>query len=139
MGRPIYETSRDMDAEREIAETIAQKYNATAIKARRLYGLDWFFERDGYVVGMVEIKVRNYYRNDFTTYMISADKVARIRLLAGVTGVPAFLFVSWKDGIGYINLCDEPDYNAIGGRRDRGDDQDVEVMLHYLIDRFVVV
>lgn len=139
MGRPIYETSRDMDAEREIAETIAQKYNATAIKAMRLYGLDWFFERDGYVVGMVEIKVRNYYRNDFTTYMISADKVARIRLLAGVTGVPAFLFVSWKDGIGYINLCDEPDYNAIGGRRDRGDDQDVEVMLHYLIDRFVVV
>lgn len=139
MGRPIYETSRDMDAEREIAETIAQKYNATAIKATRLYGLDWFFERDGYVVGMVEIKVRNYYRNDFTTYMISADKVARIRLLAGVTGVPAFLFVSWKDGIGYINLCDEPDYNAIGGRRDRGDDQDVEVMLHYLIDRFVVV
>jgi hypothetical protein len=139
MGRPIYETSRDMDAEREIAETIAQKYNATAIKAKRLYGLDWFFERDGYVVGMVEIKVRNYYRNDFTTYMISADKVARIRLLAGVTGVPAFLFVSWKDGIGYINLCDEPDYNAIGGRRDRGDDQDVEVMLHYLIDRFVAV
>ena len=139
MGRPIYETSRDRDAERQIAETIAEKYNAKAIKAKRLYGLDWFFERDGYVVGMVEIKVRNYTRNHFETYMISADKVARIRLLSSVTGVPAFLFVSWRDGIGYINLSDEPDYNAIGGRRDRGDDQDVEVMLHYLIQRFVVV
>lgn len=139
MARPIYETSRDISAEREIADTIAEKYNARAIKAKRLYGLDWFFERDGYVVGMVEIKVRNYTRNHFSTYMISADKVARIRLLTGVTGVPAFLFVSWKDGIGYINLCDEPDYNAIGGRRDRGDDQDMEVMLHYLIQRFVPV
>lgn len=139
MARPIYETSRDRDAERQIAETIAQKYNAKAIKAKRLYGLDWFFERDGYVVGMVEIKVRNYTRNHFETYMISADKVARIRLLSSVTGVPAFLFVSWRDGIGYINLSDEPDYNAIGGRRDRGDDQDVEVMLHYLIQRFVAV
>lgn len=139
MARPIYETSRDRDAERQIAETIAQKYNAKAIKAKRLYGLDWFFERDGYVVGMVEIKVRNYTRNHFETYMISADKVARIRMLSSVTGVPAFLFVSWRDGIGYINLSDEPDYNAIGGRRDRGDDQDVEVVLHYLIQRFVTV
>jgi hypothetical protein len=139
MARPIYETAQDRANEEEIATLLAERYNAKAIKAKRLYGLDWFFERDGYVVGMVEIKVRNYASTDFNTYMISADKIARIRMLSSVSGIPSFLFVAWTDTVGYINLADTPDYTAIGGRRDRGDPQDIEVLLHYSVDRFIRV
>jgi hypothetical protein len=71
--------------------------------------------------------------------MISADKIARIRMLSSVSGIPSFLFVAWTDTVGYINLADTPDYTAIGGRRDRGDPQDIEVLLHYSVDRFIRV
>ena len=137
MARPIYETAQDRDNEEEIAKHIAERYNAKAIKAKRLYGLDWFFEREGYVVGMVEIKARKCASSDYATYMISADKIARIRMLSSVSGIPSFLFVAWTDCMGYINLADQPDFTAVGGRRDRGDDQDVEALLHYQIDRFI--
>ena len=81
---------------------------------------------------MVEIKVRNYASTDFNTYMISADKIARIRMLSSVSGIPSFLFVAWIDMVGY-QPADTPDYTAIGGRRDRGDPQDIEVLLHYSV------
>lgn len=139
MARPIYETAKDRANEEEIALLLADRFKAKAIKAKRLYGLDWFFEREGYVVGMVEIKVRNYASTAFKTYMISADKIARIRMLSSVCGIPTFLFVAWTDEIGYINLADTPDYSAIGGRKDRGDPQDMEVLLHYSVDRFIRV
>jgi len=65
MARPIYETAKDRTNEEDIANQIAERYNAKAVKAKRLYGLDWFFERDGYVVGMVEIKARRCASSDY--------------------------------------------------------------------------
>ena len=42
MARPIYETAKDRANEEEIALLLADRFKAKAIKAKRLYGLDWF-------------------------------------------------------------------------------------------------
>jgi hypothetical protein len=135
MSRPIYETEKDRQAEMEIAqEFVRAKWDCDIFKNPIQYRVDFALLKPGNVVfAWAEIKTRPKYRKgDFSTYLLSLEKVIRGKELARETGKPAFLIVQWTDALGWMDFEDiRPDewVIEIGGRSDRGDPQDQEPCL----------
>ena len=133
MSRPIYETDHNRKKESDAALLIEQRLNLTVVQNKRLYPADYSLTKsNGTIKAIGEIKVRNNPRFKYDTFFISADKVCKCKAFAREFGIPFFLFVWWDDGLYGIDLSNkEPMKIAIGGRRDRGDNQDIEPMAHY--------
>ena len=111
--RPTYETDEDIKYESHVADVFASKHN-----------MQW------------EIKCRKVKKEVYETYMISASKVIAARALTDATGLSCILIVKWKDQAGWINFKEKPNSVGFGGRVDRGDNQDMEPVVYYDIDRF---
>ncbi len=95
------------------------------------YGIDYAFLRDGAVVGFAELKCRTIRRDAFPTMMISLGKIISAQALYRVTHVPIVLVVEWTDWVGWTQIAGENacDYQtALGGRKDRNDEQDNDVV-----------
>jgi hypothetical protein len=63
--------------------------------------------------------------------MISSLKVIAARRLSEAMKVPCLFVIRYQDDIRFINFAEEPDSVQIGGRKDRNDTQDIEIVFHY--------
>lgn len=125
--RPIYETLADRGREAEFSLLLSQKFKCTFSKLPIRYGLDFSAVRDGRVVAFVETKVRTNPVGQYPTYMISSGKLMHADALSRATGLKCILAVRWADAWGYTELAMGPSVTvSIGGRVDRGDEQDIE-------------
>jgi len=137
--RPIYETRADRGREAEFSLLLSKKFNCTFSKLPIRYGLDFSAVRDGRVVAFVETKVRTNPVGQYPTYMISSGKFMHADALSRATGLKCMLAVRWSDAWGYTELTMSPDITvSIGGRMDRGDEQDIEPVCLIPISRFTV-
>ena len=59
-------------------------------------------------------------------------------MLSSVSGIPSFLFVAWTDPSATSTSLTRQTTRQLW-RKDRGDTQDIEVLLHYSVDRFIKV
>lgn len=137
-GRPLYENLDHLKAEGRLARAIEEKGDVELFKLPRRYSLDYVVERqdsDGqyYTVAWMELKTRQVM---FREYMISLDKVMRGLWLQRETGHPFFLFVRFdldsKTEDRHCHVTRELVKEctiSLGGRDDRGDDQDQEPCL----------
>jgi len=135
--RPRYERPRDLVNERKVAERMAQR----GIELRKLpisYRLDFAMFRDGKLRGFAEVKTRNNRHDSYPTLMISLGKVMAARQLAEVSDTRSVLLVQYLDGLYWCNFA-SPFEVAMGGRWDRGDDDDVEPVAHFPIEAFKMV
>lgn len=135
--RPRYERPRDLVNERKVAERMAQR----GIELRKLpisYRLDFAMFRDGKLRGFAEVKTRNNRHDTYPTLMISLGKVMAARQLAEVSETRSVLLVQYLDGLYWCNFA-SPFEVAMGGRWDRGDDDDVEPVAHFPIEAFKMV
>jgi hypothetical protein len=100
------------------------------------------------LLGMAELKVRNCQMNRFDTLMIDLQKwMAMTEYLR--SWIPVFLIVRWSDCEGFYFQQYEPrphysgegpDYcheRTLGGRRDRGQIHDIDIVTHIPIKDFV--
>ena len=139
--RPVYETSKDRERESALAGKIAVMWDIQAKPNPKMYAIDYSFINDaGEVEGFGEIKTRTHPFGTFPTYMISSHKVASAKALASATGLDVFLIVEWSCGtVGYLSMVDaKPDSIQWGGRKDRGDKQDMEPVNHYEMRQFQI-
>lgn len=106
------------------------------------------------LAGTLEIKVRTCTSDAYRTYMISLNKIVSNVLLADSLGVKFYLCVQWTDAIGFIeitketlrnvstNMYESDDFRPAGmyldegGRVDRGNPRDIEMMMHIDINHF---
>lgn len=135
--RPRYERPRDLVNERKVAERMAQR----GIELRKLpisYRLDFAMFRDGKLRGFAEVKTRNNRHDSYPTLMISLGKVMAARQLAEVSETRSVLLVQYLDGLYWCNFA-SPFEVAMGGRWDRGDDDDVEPVAHFPSEAFKMV
>lgn len=101
---------------------------------------DAIVERDGCKI-VLEIKCRKVQRNDYTTYMISKDKVDHLIEVAKGMNCCAGLLVRWQDHAGFVHFEDYQmplgSFEGFGGRTDRGGyHTDLETVYHIPIQRF---
>ena len=133
--RPLYESQKDLDEERKIAQFFAEKFDCTFSKMPIRYGLDYAIVRGRKVCGFAEFKSRTNALERYDTYMLSLGKVVSAHTLTQATTLPSFLMVKWTNAIGYISLS-TPYEIEMGGRNDRADWQDVEPVAHFKIKDF---
>jgi len=135
--RPRYERPRDLVNESKVAERMAQR----GIELRKLpisYRLDFAMFRDGKLRGFAEVKTRNNRHDSYPTLIISLGKVMAARQLAEVSETRSVLLVQYLDGLYWCNFA-TPFEVTMGGRWDRGDDDDVEPVAHFPIEAFKMV
>ena len=138
--RRTYETDADLGREREIASYLERTWNCNLRKLDKYGAFDFAFEKvndEGMLVvcGFVEIKRRNCKHDAYPTILVSASKRQHAISMLDATGCSAGFVIVYDDLVRLISFTAPPCYTTVGGRSDRGDSADQEVVLHYKIDR----
>jgi hypothetical protein len=128
--RPIYETAQDKQREDDVRRYLVSEYKSEYRKTPDLYAVDGlWYDPDGVLCAVVEIKTRNNAHNKYPTYMLSAQKWRKGLAIAENYNVPFMLIVKFINGIYGVRL--KKDYEIkVGGRFDRGDSKDVEECIY---------
>jgi len=134
--RPIYETDGDLRNERAVVEILNKLWGTQAHKMPRAYSLDYMLTRGSEAMAFVEIKCRQVPSGKYDTLMISMAKILKGRAITRETGVPSILVVRWNDKTGYVYMSEIDMDIQVGGRRDRGDAQDIEPVCMIPIKNF---
>lgn len=138
MNRPYYENADDRRNEKEIASKLEAAWGCTLTKLPLDYRVDYVATRGG-IKALIEIKRRRVSINTYPTIMLSMHKVFYARQFAEMCGAQPIFVVQYDDALVSINLNEKPDSIDTGGRKDRGDDQDIEIVYHYSIDRLKLI
>lgn len=130
MARTMYETEAHLEKERSVIWLICEKFKCEASKLPIKYGLDYALSRDGKIAAFCEIKCRNYPFSHFLDgYAISLNKIITAKQISETTGLPFILVISCEDGVYYAKMTEFKNIPTVmGGRKDRGDWQDMEPM-----------
>jgi len=130
-----WETQADLDRETAVARLYAELRDCAYEKLPVQYKADYAFLRDGELKALVEIRCRNVRHDKYDTIILSLLKWHDVNAMAKAINVPAMLVVRYTDGVYTIPMREVPDSIEIGGRVDRGDDRDVEPVVHYRVER----
>ena len=137
--RPIYETDDDLSREARFAAIISDSFKCKLHKMPIRYGLDFAAIKDGRTIGFLETKIRMNPVEKYPTYMISLGKFMSAEAITRATSLSCRLAVMWTNGWGFVKMEMTPDVVvSVGGRRDRGDDQDVEPVCLIPISSFTI-
>jgi hypothetical protein len=131
----IYETPRDQEREHGAAMQVATRSGAVLVKAPALACWDYMAIRGGKLVAALEVKVRSHDMDTYPTYMVSAEKVVKLRNLRQLLGVPVLLVVSFNGRIATLDVKAEGEM-GMGGRTDRQDPNDQEPCLFFPVAAF---
>lgn len=135
--RPIYETATDISREAGIAASLAACWDCRFQKMPKFYGVDFAALRKGEITAWFEIKHRFA---SYPSYRLSLHKWMRGIELSEITGKPAFIVVSWpvdgKREVIYRAINRDPVKVVLGGRKDRGDPDDIEPMVEIPVGEF---
>ncbi len=127
--RPLYETSADLDREKDVAQSVEAVLQCKLVKMPIRYGLDYAIEDAGKVVAFCEIKCRTYTMQSIGNmggYLLSLGKWMSAKQLYESTGLPFVLIVRATDGMYYATFRSFHTDVSMKGRKDRGDWQDIE-------------
>ena len=134
--RPIYETDADLQREKEVQEALFLMWEVDFHKLPRAYHVDWMLTKRGEAKAFAELKCRNNPRSQYPTLMLSMHKWMHGKAMAQEIGGKFLVIVKWSDGIFYHTQgwCDVT--YGVGGRKDRGDWQDIEPVVHIPVTDF---
>lgn len=142
MSRPTYENDGHLKDEEICIEAVEAVWGVACVKTPRYYKIDYcVVDPNNRVVGWIEIRCKNFARSQYRTFYTSLEKYLSVCRAQYATARPAFLLVKWSDGI-FIYRVNAQDLArrdiTVGGRtaNSRGDDQDIEPVIHIPIAEF---
>ena len=130
-----HESPKDLANERAVLDKVCARWKCSAFKLPLRYELDFALLRDGVLKCFVEVKCRKSAQAAYPTAVVGFEKVCTGLTLAEKAGVPFYLICRWTDVIGYTSTF-KGDIR-LGGRYDRGDDQDPDLWMHIPVTQFV--
>lgn len=140
--RPLYESAVTRAAEEALARAVADAWRAQAVKiGATVYPVDYALVRDGRVAALAEFKCRRYplaKLDRMGGFMLSLHKWIAIVQHAEAGGVPVFLVIEDGDGAVWWHRPRGAEHDGVvmGGRKDRGDAQDIEPVILLRASRF---
>jgi hypothetical protein len=138
--RPNYETSEDLSKEALAIQKFIARFGG-AVEFAKLpiqYKMDFCLIDDETVCTFVEVKCRTNKKTAYSTYIISMSKIVVAKAYNDI-GIKCILLVQWTDEMGWVDLSNNEWPVKIGGRKDRGDWQDIEPVAHIPISEFNIV
>lgn len=129
--RPVSEDQLDREQEEQLARFLQQLHRWPSIeRTPKMYPCDWVVDLGGGDFGLLELKWR---KARFERYMISLHKAAQLITFADIGRFVPMLGVGWRNTREvalWEDLRKEWLEPGFGGRRDRGDHQDVEPVVY---------
>jgi hypothetical protein len=133
VSRPVYETPQDRESQEDVIYAYARAVRLIPVRMPRLSVFDYEMHDGNRVQQVVEVKDR---RKPFAAltrdgaYAISARKLRDLRAIARERHCTAWLVIRTPDGIHAAPIpCGGTKWERrMGGRTDRGDPQDIELM-----------
>jgi len=138
---PLYETAEDRLQE-----------DGVSYKLQAAWGLDvWSFSphatagdlllgKDGMLRAICEVKRRYNELNKYETYIISRSKLEGLSAMAAALNTKGLLAVQFDDVLAWHDATKALAYDTRwGGRYDRGDSNDLELMVHIPIDKLKII
>jgi hypothetical protein len=115
----------DVAREDACADELAALWGCTVHRFPPLTAVDYYAERDGRVVGVIEIKTHPHPSTLHSRCYIDAHKLLALDLAALSFGVPAILIKRFTDGMFSIRVgdIDRATPVRVMGRQDRGRDE----------------
>jgi hypothetical protein len=104
-GTPIFKTPEDEKNEQMIGELLGAAWNCTLHSFAKLTPIDWWAERDGRIVGVLELKCRAHDSAKYPTVFFSVRKWLGLSLAAVGLGVPALFVVRFTDCVRWIEVA----------------------------------
>jgi hypothetical protein len=135
MNRPFYEAPEHVSEELKVAAYVCNVFSCSYEQYPPLHPLNGKLVQDGITKVVAEIKIRNNASTKYPTLMMSSDKWKRGLDWAFIENKPFMLFVKFTDGIFMTKVKNKYD-EAIGGRTDRNDPNDVERCVYIPISSF---
>jgi hypothetical protein len=123
----MYETESDRSHELEITQFLSEIWGCTFVKTPAAYSFDFVMMRKGRAVGMCEIKDRSKH---YDTLMLSLHKWVDALRYAQVLDFPFLIIARTPEGIFWVNVMEIEVDTGVGGRNDRGDEQDMEPVVY---------
>jgi hypothetical protein len=121
--RPTYETTVNLQTETAVAAQLQQLWECRFVKTPKFYEFDYAIESEDEVKAFCEIKVRGKH---YPTLLLSLHKWQQGLMTAENTGLPFLLIAKTPEGIFWHQITKKPYRIVVGGRKDRGDEQDIE-------------
>lgn len=127
--RPTYETAADQSRERLIVDRVCERFGMKAVKLPQFRDIDFALVRGEVVWGVAEVKCRNKH---YPQMFLSLHKVQALRNYAAA-GLQARVIFATPQGVftKKIGPLEIDGWIGIGGRTDRGDNKDQELLVYF--------
>lgn len=117
-GTPIFKTPEDEEHESAVAAKVETAWSCRLHSFGKLCPIDWWAERDGRMVGLLELKSRTHSSDTYPTVFLNVRKWLALTLAEVGLGVPAIFAVEFTDRLCYIPLSEvDGTQIAIGGTK----------------------
>ena len=133
---PLYETAEDRLQEDDVSDKLQSAWHLD-VWSLPLYATtgDLLLGKDGMLRAICEVKRRYNALDKYETYIISRSKLERISAMAAALNTKGLLVVQFDDVLVWHDAASALAYEARwGGRYDREDPNDLEIMAHIPID-----
>lgn len=105
-GTPIFKTDDDERNESDVAAVLSEAWGCAIRSFGRLAPVDWYAERDGRVVGLLELKSRTHLSTQYATVFLNVRKWLALMLAACGMGVPSIFVVRFVDGVWWVPVAE---------------------------------
>jgi hypothetical protein len=133
---PIYEDAQTLANERRVMDSVTRRFGIVGHKMPLHCSVDFVLTRNGKGWGWAEVKCRWNLSTRYPTYMIDLSKVEALRALSRATDSHARIIVRWDDCLGVADAKTVEFMTVTGGRTDRGDKNDIDVVALIPLEHF---
>lgn len=98
-GSPVFQNDADRAAEADVARMLAQAWTCEVHHFGALAPVDFYALRDGRIVGVIELKVRDHRSDRYPTTFLTVRKWLALTLASNGLGTPAIFVVRFSDCI----------------------------------------
>lgn len=105
-GTSVFQNESDRRNEEEIAALLSRQWRCLIRPFGALCSVDWFAERDGRLVGVLELKSRGHESGKYPTVFLNVRKWLALSLATVGLGCPAIYVVRFSDGVYWCRVAE---------------------------------
>lgn len=105
-GTQIFQNDDDRQAERDVAARLAAAWDCRIVSFGALAPVDWYAERNGRLIGVLELKSRSVAKSQYSTVFLNVRKWLALQLASVGLRCPALFVVKFTDAVLWSKLRD---------------------------------
>ena len=131
-GTRVFQSEADRQNEREIASTLEKTWGCRIAAFGALSPIDWYAERHGRLVGLLELKSRHHAHDIYEGAFLNVRKWLALSLGAVGLGCPAIFVVRYDNAVYWTPIAsiDATNHRIAGCSRIVKSENDIEPVVY---------